>query len=168
MTKTSAGVLIYRERAAEWEIFLVHPGGPFWENRDFHAWSIPKGEVASGEPTLAAALRELQEETGIALVSVPWWLGMFRISSQKRLAVWALEGDFDAGGLQSNDFEMEWPPHSGIRRRFPEVDRAAWFPVSMARGKLHRGQVQLVDALLKALVPSTDSDGGGRPESGAP
>jgi predicted NUDIX family NTP pyrophosphohydrolase len=137
------------------EILLVHPGGPFWAAKDEHAWSIPKGELADGESPFRAALREFSEETGgsiapaaeAAAIALP----PLRTSSGKVIHAFALEQDFDVTTIRSSPFELEWPPRSGRLQTFPEVDRAAWFPLERARSKLHKGQVGLVDHLIRAL-----------------
>ena len=139
---------MFRRRKGELEFLLVHPGGPFWANKDEGAWSIPKGLYRPGEDPLLAAQREFEEETGARVEGDFIALGEFKLPSGKRLSVWALEGDFDPTTLTSNEFEMEWPPHSGKRAHFPEVDRAGWFTPERARLKVTKGQVQVLDALL--------------------
>ncbi len=157
MAKLSAGLLVYRPGAVGYEVFLVHPGGPFWRNRDVGAWSIPKGEVTAGEDPLAAALRELAEETGFT-VAPPWvHLKSIRQPAGKTVMAWAAAGDFDAAAIASNNFAMEWPPRSGRMESFPEVDRAAWFSLAEARQKILAGQIPLLEQLVKLLGP----DGGG-------
>ena len=153
MVKLSAGLLVYRLRAEGYEVFLVHPGGPFWRNRDVGAWSIPKGEVTAGEEPLAAARRELAEETGFA--AAPPWLHLkpVRQLGGKTVLAWAAAGDFDAAAIASNTFDMEWPPRSGRMQSFPEVDRAAWFSLTEARQKILAGQVPLLEQLEKLLGP---------------
>jgi predicted NUDIX family NTP pyrophosphohydrolase len=124
MTKRSAGILAWRRRG-EPEVFLVHPGGPFWRTKDVGAWSIPKGGIDPDEEPLAAARREFREETG-QVVDGPFTpLAPVKIASGKVIVAWAIEHDLDAGAITSNSFEMEWPPHSGRKQSFPEVDRAA-------------------------------------------
>ncbi len=153
MAKQSAGLLLYRKREGRVEVFLVHPGGPFWANKDAHAWSIPKGEFEAGEDALAAAKREFREETGFDPGA-----GLFaalepcRQSGGKVIHAWAAEGDCDAAAVRSNDFEMEWPPRSGQMQSFPEVDRAAWVPLDQAKEKLHKGQAPLIDQLESLLA----------------
>ena len=149
--ETSAGLLLFRRREAGVEIFLVHPGGPFWAKKDDGAWSIPKGLYADGEDALAAAQREFAEEVGTRVEGDFTALGEFKLPSGKRLSVWAIEGDLDAASISSNLFEMEWPPRSGTRAEFPEVDRAGWFPLDVARAKLTKGQLQVLDAFVKRL-----------------
>ncbi len=141
MPPVSAGVLLYRRRAASLEVFLVHPGGPFWARKDDAAWSVPKGLVEVEEEELACARREFREETGFDTPEGPVHdLGTFRQPSGKRLHVWAIEGDCDADALSSNLFEMEWPPKSGRKARFPEVDRGGWFDRAQAIRKIASGQ----------------------------
>jgi len=134
------------------EVLLVHPGGPFWAKKDLGAWSIPKGEYQQGEDPLAVALREFEEETGHRPAGGrPLELGAIRQRGGKVLTAWALAGDLDAAATTSNTFTMEWPPRSGTRREFPEVDRAGWFDPPSAREKLNPAQAELVDRLLAAL-----------------
>jgi predicted NUDIX family NTP pyrophosphohydrolase len=152
MARRSAGILLYRRRGDGVELLLVHPGGPLWARRDAGAWSIPKGEYAEGEDPLAVALREFEEETGqrppeAGLVA----LGEVRQRGGKVVSAWAAPGDLDPDTVTSNTFSMEWPPRSGRRREFPEVDRAGWFDPATAREKLLAAQAGLVDRLLTAL-----------------
>jgi predicted NUDIX family NTP pyrophosphohydrolase len=147
MAKRSAGVLIYRRSATGLEVFLVHPGGPYWAKKDVGAWSVPKGECEPGEDGLAAARRELAEETGLAPVGDFLPLGSFRQSSAKTVEVWAVEGDADPARLQPNSFMMEWPPRSGQLKAFPEVDRAGWFTLAEAARMMVKGQVPILTAL---------------------
>jgi predicted NUDIX family NTP pyrophosphohydrolase len=145
---TSAGLLLYRTRDGIREVLLAHPGGPYWARRDDGAWSLPKGEVDEGEEPYAAARREFREETGTeAPDGEPLPLGEVRLKSRKRVIAWALEGDFEPDQLVSMTFEVEWPPRSGERRTYPEVDRVAWFDLATARVKLNAGQAPLLDAL---------------------
>src|SRR5260370_10409860 len=153
MPKTSAGVLVCRRRQGVPEVFLVHPGGPFWAKKDAGAWSIPKGEAAPGEDLLSAARREFQEETGLDIDGDFRELAPVRQPSGKRVHAWAVEADLDADAIRSNSFEMEWPPRSGQRREFPEVDRAAWFDLPTARNKIPQGQLGLLDQLERLLGP---------------
>ena len=149
--KLSSGILMYRRRAGHLEVFLVHPGGPFWACRDSGAWSIPKGEHSPEEGSLEAARRELGEETGFG-VSGPFEpLTPVRQRSGKRVQAWAVESDCDPAELRSNMFALEWPPRSGRRQEFPEVDRAAWFPIETAREKINPAQVALIDELVERL-----------------
>ena len=152
MVRRSAGILLYRRRDQGVEVLLVHPGGPLWARRDAGAWSIPKGEYAEGEDPLTVALREFEEETGqrppqAGLVA----LGEVRQKGGKVVSVWAVPGDLDPDAVTSNTFTMEWPPRSGTRREFPEVDRAGWFDLATAREKLLAAQAGLVDRLAELL-----------------
>jgi predicted NUDIX family NTP pyrophosphohydrolase len=142
MPVVSAGLLLYRRRGSGLEVFLVHPGGPFWAKKDDGAWSVPKGLVDEDEEELACARREFKEETGFdAPLAAPVHdLGTFRQPSGKQLRIWAVEGDCDPAALTSNLFEMEWPPKSGRRARFPEVDRGGWFDRAQASLKIASGQ----------------------------
>jgi predicted NUDIX family NTP pyrophosphohydrolase len=150
----SAGILLYRLRPGGPEVLLVHPGGPFWARKDLGAWSIPKGEVGPDEEPLAAALRELAEETGAALeLGRLIELGEVRQRSGKRVQAWAAAGDLDAGAVRSNTFELEWPPRSGRLQEFPEVDRAAWFGLEEAAERLLPAQVPFLERLRDSLPP---------------
>lgn len=153
--RRSAGILLYRRRAGPLEVFLVHPGGPFWAKRDEGAWSIPKGEFPQDEDPLEAALRELEEETGTSLAGRPrkdfTALPPVRQGGGKTVYAWAVEGDLDAAGIRSNLFTMEWPPRSGVQREYPEVDRAAWYAMDAARVRILAAQRPLLDA-LEALL----------------
>jgi predicted NUDIX family NTP pyrophosphohydrolase len=153
VAKRSAGLLLYRVKDRGIEVFLVHPGGPFWAKKDEGAWTIPKGEIDAGEDPLAAAIREFAEETGTMLQGEFRALPPVRQAGGKTVLAWTLAGDLDAAAIRSNDFEMEWPPKSGKRRRFPEVDRAQWFAPEEARRKINKAQIALLDALA-ALVRS--------------
>jgi predicted NUDIX family NTP pyrophosphohydrolase len=152
--KQSAGILLFRFVEGDVEVLLVHPGGPFWARKDLGAWSVPKGEYEDGEAALACALRELEEELG-SLPAIPEDdlidLGEVRQKSGKRVRVWAVESDFDTSTLASNTFTMQWPPHSGRQREFPEVDRAEWFAPRKAKRKLIAAQAAFVDRLLEHL-----------------
>ena len=152
-SKQSAGLMLHRRNAAGVvEVLLVHPGGPFWANRDEHAWSIPKGEYEEGEDAETVALREFEEELGSPPPEGPRiLLGEVAQSSRKRIVAWALEGDFDTTQVASNTFELEWPPGSAQLREFPEIDRAAWWSTEAARTKLHKGQAPILNALLAVL-----------------
>jgi predicted NUDIX family NTP pyrophosphohydrolase len=147
----SAGILLFRRRDGDIELLLGHPGGPFWGRKDLGAWSIPKGLIAPGENPLAAARREFAEETGKNPSGELIPLGEARQPGGKVVHVWAVQSDWDPADLQSNSFEMEWPPRSGRRQRFPELDRAAWFSVDDARMKILKGQARFIDRLLEAL-----------------
>jgi predicted NUDIX family NTP pyrophosphohydrolase len=151
MPKRSAGILMYRQHDAEPELLLVHPGGPFWRNKDLGAWSIPKGEYADTEDPLAVAKREFEEETGQRPQGECLPLGELVQGGGKIVTAFALEGEFDPATLQSNTFELEWPPKSGRTASFPEVDRAQWFSAAEARRKILKGQAEFVTRLLKLL-----------------
>lgn len=147
MPKRSAGIILFRKARSSLEVLLVHPGGPFWRSRDEGAWSIPKGEYSEPEDALTAARRELQEETGIVASGTLIELGVFKQPSGKLISAWAMEGDFDTRELISNSCELEWPPRSGRVMKFPEVDRAGWFPLEVARSKIIRGQLAILHSL---------------------
>ena len=149
--KRSAGILLYRRQGKATEVFLVHPGGPFWKNRDDGAWTVPKGAIEPGEEPLVAARREFAEETGFTVDGDFAELGDFKQPGGKHVLVWAVEGDCDPAKLVSNEFEMDWPPRSGKRLRFPEVDRGGWFGLDEAREKLLIGQRPMLDSLLQRL-----------------
>ena len=151
MPKRSAGLLMYRGAGDELEVFLVHPGGPFWANKDEAGWSIPKGEANRGEDLEAAARREFAEEVGAVPPGELLPLGQFK-QSAKIIAAFALEGSFDPAALVSNRIEIDWPPRSGKKLSIPEVDRAAWFSLKEARIKLHLGQRPIIEALVKLLA----------------
>ncbi|MFW5859335.1 MAG: NUDIX domain-containing protein [Planctomycetota bacterium] len=144
-------MLLYRRGAAGIEVFLVHPGGPFWSGREIGAWSIPKGECDDNEDPRCAAEREFAEETGVRLTVPLEELTTVRQSRGKEVRCWIAEGDLDPERLRSNSFTMEWPPHSGRRQEFPEADRGAWFAVDAARSALVPGQRPLMDALCMRL-----------------
>ncbi len=150
-SKTSAGILLYRLREGRCEVFLVHPGGPFWAKKDDFSWSIPKGEYAPGEDPQAVALREFEEETGHAVRGPMRALSARRQPGGKTVTAWAMAGDCDAERIVSNCFTLEWPPKSGRQREFPEVDRAGWFSLSEARQKILPGQAPFLDELLVQL-----------------
>ena len=145
----SASILAYRKGAGGLEVLLVHPGGPFWRKKDDGAWSIPKGEINAAEDPEQAARREFAEELGTsASIGRLRALGEVRQPGGKRVIAFAGEGHFDPGALTSNTFDIEWPPRSGRRQSFPEVDRAEWFEIEFARTKMLSGQVELLDRLL--------------------
>ncbi len=150
-SRTSAGILLHRRRDGAAQVFLVHPGGPFWARKDLGAWSIPKGEYAQGEDPQAAALREFEEETGQRLHGELHSLKPCRQAGGKTVVAWALEGDCDAAAIRSNRFRMEWPPKSGREQEFPEVDCAAWFDLEEARRRILPSQTPLLDELERLL-----------------
>lgn len=152
---TSAGILLYRRDPDALRVLLVHPGGPYWRRKDRGAWSIPKGEVNDGESHEAAARREFAEELGVPAVGDLRPLGEIRQRAGKRVVAFALEGDLDTETITSLTFEMEWPPKSGQRQVFPEVDRAGWFSLPEARGKLIAAQAAFLDRLAE-MVPDRD------------
>ncbi|HEY8948746.1 MAG TPA: NUDIX domain-containing protein [Rhizomicrobium sp.] len=147
----SAGILLYRRHNGGADVFLIHPGGPYWARKDEGAWSIPKGLIDPQEDHLLAARREFREETGFDVDGDFRPLGTFRQPSGKRLSVWALEGDCDPSMLRSNVFEMIWPPKSGRMQSFPEADRGAWFARTEAEAKILKGQKPILDALFASL-----------------
>jgi predicted NUDIX family NTP pyrophosphohydrolase len=148
MHKLSAGILLYRRRYGMLEVFLVHPGGPYWKTKDLGAWSIPKGEYDAGEDALAAAKREFQEETGFVPAAGELnSLSEIKLSSGKVVTAWAVEGDCDADAIRSNMFSMEWPPKSGKMQEFPEDDRAAWFTLPEANERVHPAQREFLTRL---------------------
>jgi len=147
MPKQSAGILLYRKKESELQVFLVHPGGPFFKNKDMGAWSIPKGEFLDDEDPLAAAKREFKEETGQSIDGNFIPLNPVTLKSGKIVYAWAVEGDLDHENIFSNLFEMEWPPKSGKKQSFPEIDRAEWFDVEIAKQKINSGQVGLIESL---------------------
>jgi predicted NUDIX family NTP pyrophosphohydrolase len=150
MQKLSAGILLYRRRNGMIEVFLVHPGGPYWKTKDLGAWSIPKGEYDAGEDALAAAKREFQEETGFVPAAGELnSLSEIKLSSGKVVTAWAVEGDCDADAIRSNMFSMEWPPKSGKMQEFPEVDRAAWFTLPEANERVHPAQREFLTRLAR-------------------
>jgi predicted NUDIX family NTP pyrophosphohydrolase len=152
MPKKSAGILLYRRRGLVLEVFLVHPGGPFWEKKDDGSWSIPKGEYAPDADALEAAKREFTEETSFTAAGTFVALAPLKQPSGKLVSAWALEADVDPALLISNTFRMEWPPKSGIQREFPEVDRGEWFDLQTARRKLVPGQAPFVTELESILA----------------
>ena len=145
--KRSAGLLMYRDR----EVFLVHPGGPFWAKKDLGAWSIAKGEYAEGEPPLDAARREFHEETGFVAVGDFLDLGTIKQAGGKLVSAWAFAGDCDPAKLVSNHFQIEWPPRSGRLMEIPEVDRGAWFSLVAGRERILKSQIPFLDRLAQLL-----------------
>ena len=152
MTKTtSAGVLLYRVRAGVVEVFLVHPGGPYWQEKDAGAWSIPKGELEVGDDALTTAQREFYEETGSPATGEFVPLTPLKQPGGKLVHAWAVRGEIDASSITSNTFLMEWPPRSGKRQEFPEIDRGEWFTIAAAKEKILTGQRGFLDQLLEQL-----------------
>ncbi|CAN5322150.1 NUDIX domain-containing protein [soil metagenome] len=149
--KYSAGLLLYRFNKKELQVFLVHPGGPFWKNKDEGAWSIPKGEYTNDEDPLTAAKREFNEETGIDIDGKFTPLKPVKQNPSKTVYAWAVEGDADAENIKSNTFLFEWPPKSGKKIMIPEVDKAAWFIIEEAAYKLIAGQVPLLYQLMELV-----------------
>jgi predicted NUDIX family NTP pyrophosphohydrolase len=154
MAKRSVGLMVYRRREDGVEVFLVHPGGPFWAKKDEGSWSIPKGEYEEGEESLDVARREFAEETGFEVNGDFMEVGQIKQAGGKVVMAWAVEGDFDPASLKSNAFEMEWPPRSGRMQKFPEVDRGEWFSIDAARVKILKSQEPLLDMLLSVLGSS--------------
>jgi predicted NUDIX family NTP pyrophosphohydrolase len=155
MAKQSAGLLLYRRSGKDLEVFLVHPGGPFWQNKEEGAWSIPKGEFADDEDPLDAAKREVREETGSSIDGDFRPQAPIKQRGGKVVRAWLVEADIDAASVKSNTFSMEWPRGSGKMNSFPEVDRAEWFTFDAARGKILESQCRLLDeaqSFLKKLI----------------
>ena len=153
MSKRSAGLLMYRIRDGHLNVFLVHPGGPYWSKKSEGSWTIPKGEYDSSEEPLEAAIREFREETGFEVAGPFLELGPVRQKSGKVIVAWAFEGDCDPAGLVSNTCEIEWPPHSGKRIEIPEIDRGEWFRLDRARESIRAEQIPLLET-VKSLVPN--------------
>jgi len=154
MQKQSAGILVYRKITNSLQVFLVHPGGPFFKNKDEGSWSVPKGEFLDDEEPLAAAKREFAEETGQSIDGDFIDLGSIRQKNNKTVYAWAVEGDIDHEIIVSNTFELEWPPRSGRQIIIPEVDRAEWFEVVIAKQKINPAQAELIDRLINILPKS--------------
>jgi predicted NUDIX family NTP pyrophosphohydrolase len=150
--EVSAGVLAWRRRPTGPEFLLVHPGGPYWANKDEAAWSIPKGLVEPDEDGWAAASREFREELGLAISGDPEPLTPCKTPGGKVVQAWLLEADVDVAQIVSNTFEMEWPPRSGRRQTFPEVDRAGWFDAATAAAKIHKGQQPILAEAIERLA----------------
>ncbi len=157
MPQRSAGILLYRLKSRVPDVLLVHPGGPYWATKDDGAWSIPKGLVDPAEETLAAARRELFEETGCVAAGDALPLGDFRQPGGKVITAYAVQGDFDLAEFRSNTFAMEWPPKSGRSATFPEADRAGWFAIAVAEAKMLKGQRPILAALLERLGDAMDA-----------
>src|SRR6478736_4184719 len=149
--KKSAGIILYRKRNGFLEIFLIHPGGPFWKNKDDGAWSIPKGELDENEDPLKAAQREFKEETGISINGVFCELTPIKQKSGKFVYAWALEKDIDIPNISSNYFEIEWPPKSKQLKQFPEVDKGEWFNTASAKQKINPSQVAFIEELMQKV-----------------
>lgn len=159
MAKHSAGLLLHRRRAGRVEVFLVHPGGPFWARKDAGAWTIPKGEPLADEAALACARRELEEETGVTVEGPFAPLSPVRQKAGKRVQAWAVEADCDAAAIRSNSTTVEWPPRSGRTIEVPEVDRAAWFDLPTARTKINPAQAAFLDELEGFLALASGASG---------
>ena len=151
MPRQSAGILLFRRAGGIVQFLFVHPGGPFWSKKDDGAWSIPKGLYEEPENAIDAARREFWEETGLTITADLVELGKFKQPGGKVISAWAAESDFDVVDLRSNAFSLEWPPKSGIRKEFPEVDRAGWFSLSEAAAKITKGQVPILVRLASEL-----------------
>jgi predicted NUDIX family NTP pyrophosphohydrolase len=151
--KKSAGIIPYRLVGDQLEVLLAHPGGPFWKNKDLGAWSIVKGEYNGNEEPLDAAKREWKEETGLDVSGRFISLKPVKQKSGKEIIAWAVEADIDPSHITSNEFEIEWPPKSGRRQSFPEIDKVQWMPVATAKDKINPGQAPLLDQLLAMLAP---------------
>ena len=152
MSVHSAGILCYRYHDQTLEVFLIHPGGPFWAKRDEGAWSLPKGLINPGENAMDAAKREFNEETGFEVVGELIELGQLTQPSKKIVHAWAVKMDLDASQLKSNTFSMEWPKDSGFIREYPEVDRGEWFSLARAKQKITPGQAPFLDRMLERLT----------------
>jgi predicted NUDIX family NTP pyrophosphohydrolase len=150
--KLSAGILMFRKAGTTLEVFLVHPGGPFWRNKDAGAWSIPKGEYNEGDYPLEAAKREFREETGFSVEGDFLPLGQVKQAGGKIVTAWAIEGQRSPDAIRSNTFSMEWPPKSGRQQEFPEVDRAAWFSVENAKERIFKGQLEFLNRLATQVA----------------
>lgn len=149
--RKSAGILLFRKKEKDIQVFLVHPGGPFWKGKETGAWSIPKGEFTEDEDALAAAQREFEEETGKKIAGDFIELKTIRQKGGKLVYAWAVEGDIDAASVVSNTFKQEWPYKSGKWQTYPEVDKAGWFSVAEAKEKINAAQVALIDDLVERL-----------------
>jgi predicted NUDIX family NTP pyrophosphohydrolase len=150
MAQKSAGLLLYRQSGESVEVFLVHPGGPFWTRRDDGAWSIPKGEFVDGEDPLEVAKREFKEETGFDIEGEFEAMRPTRQAGGKLVYAWAVQGDINASVIRSNSFSMEWPPRSGKIQDFPEVDRGEWFDLTSAKRKILKGQLEILEQLQRS------------------
>ena len=161
MASQSAGVLLYRKVNGQLQVFLVHPGGPFFKNKDHGAWSIPKGEFLDDEEPLSAAKREFEEETGQKIDGSFICLNPVKLKSGKRVYAWAVEGDINHETIISNLFEIEWPPKSGKKQSFPEIDRAGWFGVDEAIFKINAAQAAFIEELETVMPHPALSKGEG-------
>lgn len=151
MSKASAGLLLYRFNNKKLEVLLVHPGGPYWVNRDEGAWSIPKGEFSSDEDPLEVAKREFEEETSFQIAGDFRRLEAIKQRGGKTVFAWAIEGNVDVSKVRSNLFSIEWPPKSGKQQTFPEIDKAEWFSIEQAKSKINASQIALLDELKLIL-----------------
>jgi predicted NUDIX family NTP pyrophosphohydrolase len=151
MAKESSGLLLYRHVETSLQFLLVHPGGPFWKNKDLGAWTIPKGELRPGEDPLAAAQREFEEELGFSLTGNFVPLTPIKQKSGKLVRAWAIQGNCDPGLIRSNTFKLEWPPRSGQFQEFPEIDRADFFDLQAARTKINPAQIPFLEELAAKL-----------------
>jgi len=149
MKKESAGILVYRKSSGAIEVFLIHPGGPFWAKKEIGAWSIPKGEKNDGEDLLKTAVREFKEETSFDINGDFKAISHIKQKSGKVVYIWAVEGDCDPNALKSNFIDIEWPPRSGLKTKIPEADRASWFSLDEARKMIVVGQIGFLDELEK-------------------
>jgi len=156
MMKQSAGILVYRLNKNSVEVLLVHPGGPFWIKKDAAAWSIPKGEFSEDENPMDAAIREFKEETGKEISGDFISLNPLKQKSGKIIYAWMVNADFNAEEIKSNMFEIEWPPKSGMKKQFPEVDKARWFELSIAKEKIHNGQIGFIEQLILKIKTNSD------------
>ncbi|HLI35248.1 MAG TPA: NUDIX domain-containing protein [Terriglobia bacterium] len=157
MPKISAGLIMYRKQKGRVEVLLVHPGGPFWARKDAGAWSIPKGEVNSGENELATAQREFEEEIGLPPKGPFLPVGEVQLKSGKVVRAWAFEGSLDPSTIRSNTFRMEWPPRSGRLQDFPEIDLAGFFSIEEAKEKINPAQIALLETLMEKISCSPDT-----------
>ncbi len=151
MAKQSAGILAYRTAGEQYEVLLVHPGGPYWAKKELHSWSIPKGEFENAEEPFEAAKREFREETGFEIIGKFIDLEPVKQAGGKIIFSWAVEAQIPATEIKSNYFEMEWPPKSGNFKEFPEVDKAEWFPFDSAKKKILSGQLPILEQLERKL-----------------
>lgn len=147
--KKSAGILLYRKIKDDIEVMLVHPGGPFYKNKDQNTWTIPKGEFEEGEDPFLAARREFHEETGFEIKGKFLPLTVVKQNGGKLVHTWAIEGDLDCSKVKSNTFSIEWPPKSGKQKDFPEIDKASWFSISEAKEKILKGQIPILNELIE-------------------